>query len=267
MLTIGEFSAATRLTIKALRIYHEEGLLVPEKIDPGNGYRQYGDQNFRRAHAIIILRELGCSLREMKEVFTSCKDDTELGELFRRKLSETERELLRMKDVRGRIHYYAEMTEEDDMKIQGELIEKDIPEHWICSIRYKGAYADIGKYFGELFKKAGRWSTGKPFAIYHDSEYREHADIEAALIVRRELEVPGITSRILQGGRYATLRYKGPYEQIGEAYKTLFDWLADKNLDAGIPSRELYIKGPGMFLPRSPKDFMTEIQVPIRIRA
>ena len=30
MLSIGEFSRVTRLTVKALRLYHEKGLLVPD---------------------------------------------------------------------------------------------------------------------------------------------------------------------------------------------------------------------------------------------
>ena len=49
MLTIGEFSAASRLTIKALRMYHDEGILVPEKIDPVSGYRYYGDASDRKS--------------------------------------------------------------------------------------------------------------------------------------------------------------------------------------------------------------------------
>lgn len=264
MLTIGEFSAATKLTIKALRIYHEEGLLVPERIDADNGYRQYGDADFRRAQAIVILRDLGFSIKEMKEVFSRCGDDAELGDFFRRKLAETERELLRMREVRGRIQYYAELGEGEPMKKNLEITERDIDDQWICSLRYTGGYGDIGKYFGELFKKAGRWCAGKPFALYYDREYREQADIEASVTVRREVAIPGIVCRKLLGGHFASIVYRGPYDRIGEAYKALFDYLEDKGLEADTPSREIYHKGPGMFLPRAPKDYVTEIQVPLK---
>jgi hypothetical protein len=37
----GEFGAATRLSPKALRLYAEQGLLVPACTDPGTGYRRY----------------------------------------------------------------------------------------------------------------------------------------------------------------------------------------------------------------------------------
>ncbi|MBU1079193.1 MAG: MerR family transcriptional regulator, partial [Spirochaetes bacterium] len=64
---MGEFSAATRLTVKALRLYHDEGILVPERIDPFSGYRYYGDASWKRARSVSLLRELGFSHRELKD--------------------------------------------------------------------------------------------------------------------------------------------------------------------------------------------------------
>lgn len=59
MLTMGEFSAATRLTVKALRLYHDEGILVPERIDPMSGYRALFEAMIARGlHAATPSREL-----------------------------------------------------------------------------------------------------------------------------------------------------------------------------------------------------------------
>ena len=41
LMTIGAFSWASLLSIKALRAYHEAGILVPARVDPGTGYRSY----------------------------------------------------------------------------------------------------------------------------------------------------------------------------------------------------------------------------------
>ena len=41
LLSIGEFAAATQLSQKALRIYDEQRLLVPARIDTATGYRYY----------------------------------------------------------------------------------------------------------------------------------------------------------------------------------------------------------------------------------
>jgi len=41
MLSIGELSRVTQLTVKALRLYHEKGLLIPDQIDIDSKYRYY----------------------------------------------------------------------------------------------------------------------------------------------------------------------------------------------------------------------------------
>ncbi len=40
ILTIGEFSKMTYLSVKALRHYHDVGLLTPVDIDAATGYRR-----------------------------------------------------------------------------------------------------------------------------------------------------------------------------------------------------------------------------------
>ncbi|MEI4482851.1 MULTISPECIES: MerR family transcriptional regulator [unclassified Phyllobacterium] len=58
-LLAGRFSAATRLSSKALRLYAEQGLLVPAYVDPQTGYRYYSVQQAPRARLIARLRQLG----------------------------------------------------------------------------------------------------------------------------------------------------------------------------------------------------------------
>ena len=41
LLPIGMFSRASSLSIKALRAYHDAGILVPARVDPQSGYRSY----------------------------------------------------------------------------------------------------------------------------------------------------------------------------------------------------------------------------------
>ena len=38
---IGEFARRSRLSAKALRLYDEQGLLAPARVDEGSGYRFY----------------------------------------------------------------------------------------------------------------------------------------------------------------------------------------------------------------------------------
>ncbi|GIG89829.1 MerR family transcriptional regulator [Plantactinospora endophytica] len=61
-LRAGEFGAAGRLSPKALRLYAEQGLLVPASVDPATGYRYYSPDQLPRARLIARLRRLGLPL-------------------------------------------------------------------------------------------------------------------------------------------------------------------------------------------------------------
>jgi DNA-binding transcriptional MerR regulator len=65
LLSIGEFARQARLTVKALRLYDEIGLLRPEDVDPSRGRRRYGAGQVRRARLIGMLRGADVSLAEI----------------------------------------------------------------------------------------------------------------------------------------------------------------------------------------------------------
>ena len=65
---------------------------------------------------------------------------------------------------------------------------------------------------------------------------------------------------MLTGGRAVTLIHRGPYETIGSSYRKLIDYVNENGVRIQCPTREMYIKGPGFIIPRSPKRFITEIQ-------
>jgi DNA-binding transcriptional MerR regulator len=65
LLSIGEFARQARLTVKALRLYDEIGLLRPDDVDPSRGRRRYGAGQVRRARLIGMLRGADVSLAEI----------------------------------------------------------------------------------------------------------------------------------------------------------------------------------------------------------
>ena len=67
MFTIGEFSKISGLTVKTLRFYHDEGILVPRSIDDQTGYRYYGEDQVEAARAITFLRGLELSLADIRD--------------------------------------------------------------------------------------------------------------------------------------------------------------------------------------------------------
>lgn len=62
LLLIGEFSRRSGLSVKRLRTYAAEGLLLPAAVDPNSGYRYYASQQVTEARMIDVLRQAGMPL-------------------------------------------------------------------------------------------------------------------------------------------------------------------------------------------------------------
>ena len=145
-----------------------------------------------------------------------------------------------------------------------EIEEKTLGPMLIAGVRMKGKYNEIGKGFSKLGKKMGRHIAGKAFSLHYDDEYREEdADFEACMPIRKQVEAEGISVRELPGGRFVTLIHKGPYEEIGPAYGRIMEHMKTSGHKFHRPTREVYIKGPGMIFKGNPKKYVTEIQLPL----
>ena len=148
-----------------------------------------------------------------------------------------------------------------------QVEEKDLAPLRIAGIRMKGRYADCGQAFARIGRSLGRYLCGKPMLLHYDTEYHEtDADFEACLPLRGGKPVEGIDIRDLPGGRCVSLLHKGPYEQLGRSYANVFEHVKKKGYEVVMPTREIYLKGPGMILKGSPKGYLTEIQILIADR-
>src|ERR1700722_11486895 len=67
-LAIGDFAKMTHLSVKALRHYHDVGVLEPAQVDQWTGYRFYEPDQIPVAQVIRRFRERGMPLEEVKAV-------------------------------------------------------------------------------------------------------------------------------------------------------------------------------------------------------
>ena len=66
----GQTARRLGVTTKALRVYEREGLVVPHRAE--SGWRLYGPAQIARLHQIIVLRDLGLSLKSIRTLVGSC---------------------------------------------------------------------------------------------------------------------------------------------------------------------------------------------------
>jgi DNA-binding transcriptional MerR regulator/effector-binding domain-containing protein len=265
MFSIGEFSKLSGLTVKTLRFYHEEGLLVPAYVDPDTGYRYYQETQIETARVIAYLRNLEFTISDIKALFAQ-ESDADLLDLLERQRSQIKEQIKRLRQtVRSLDQFISEERQGQTMaNLLENITEKQLDAVLIAGIRMKGRYSDCGKGFARLGRSFGRLICGKPLLLHYDSEYREDdADFEACLPIRKSKSVEGTSVRELPGMRCVALVHKGPYDQMGRSYAKVLKWIKERNYKVVLPTREVYLKGPGMIFRGNPRNYVTEIQIPV----
>jgi effector-binding domain-containing protein len=270
MFTIGEFSKITGLTVKALRLYHEKGIIKPHLVDEQTGYRYYNHKDAEKARAVRLLKGMMLGLDEIAEILKDCSDDADAVDMLERHRIRLEGRIGELKKARRYIDSIINSERKAIAMTQdktSEIVEKNVPSIRIAGIRWKGRYGDSGKYIGRIAKHLYRYLTGKPFNMYYDEGYKdEDADIETCFPVREDKEIRApddISIRTLQGGKVVSIVHKGPYDQLGRSYEKISSYLKQKNYCVAAPPREIYVKGPGMIFKGNPKNYLTEIQFPV----
>jgi DNA-binding transcriptional MerR regulator/effector-binding domain-containing protein len=262
VLSIGEFSRVTQLSVKALRLYHEKGLLVPEMVSLESKYRYYSAAAVEKARVINRLKDMSFTLDEIKTVLTHSRSDKELARAVENKLREVQKALGQYQSREDNLRLFLQSLESgrDKQVLSSDVVIEDVPETLVCSIRFKGRYDEVGPRFGTIYKACGRLARGKPFSLYFDGEFKEEAaDIEACVEVKARVSAKGLDCRKLKAGRAATLIHKGAYETLGRSYQRLFEHCREQGLDVTPPIREYYLKGPGLVFRGYPRNYLTKL--------
>ena len=266
--SIGEFSQVTGLSVKTLRFYHEKGILNPSSVDEATGYRFYDAGKIEKARVIMRLRQMEFSIEDIAAVLGECTDDADILNYLECKKNvlhqriQEDRDIVRsLNDIIANEKAARQIIEAGAFAVEEKIFEPML----IAGIRMKGKYSDCGAGFARLGKAVGRYICGKPLNLYYDGEYREDdADFEPCVPIRREVDMDGISVHTLPGGRSLALMHRGPYDQLGRSYAKILKVAGERNLNLALPSREVYIKGPGMIFKGNPKNYLTEIQLPFK---
>jgi DNA-binding transcriptional MerR regulator len=268
LFTIGELSRVTGLTIKTLRFYHEERLLLPTCIDDQTGYRYYDETKIERAAVISFLRQLEFSIEEIRELLRQETDDSQLLTALERQREVVEERIRRLRQLRISLDQFIdhERKAREIMAVKFDQIEeKTLEPMLIAGVRMRGKYSDCGNGFAQIGRRFGRKICGPSFLLHYDSEYRENdADFEACMPIRDGVGRDGIDVREIPGGRCVSLMHQGPYDEMGRSYAKVFKYVHENHYTPAIPTREVYLKGPGMIFKGNPKKYVTEIQVLVR---
>ncbi|MCI5623411.1 MULTISPECIES: MerR family transcriptional regulator [Anaerostipes] len=263
MMKIGEFSKLSHLTVKALRFYEKEGLLIPASIDSWNGYRFYETSQLKSAAKIKSYRQLGFSINEIRDILNG--KDTRSIFTEKAKALQTQKD-----DIEIRLSIINHILEEEEMKYQ--VTEKIIPAAIVYYAetvlnRYSDSIQWIPTVGEECRKLNPNLKCTEPpyeFCEYPDGEHKE-TDIQirhSEAVVSRGVESENIKFREIPETKVISIFHKGAYDQIGEAYAYIMKYAEENGYEVSGLARECYIDG--IWNKESVEDWLTEIQLPVK---
>ncbi len=255
LLSIGTFASMTRLSIKALRLYDQLGILQPLHIDSQSGYRYYGVDQVPSARMIRNMRDMDMPLATIRRMLTVLPVSQAQAELLvRQHLEMRERQL---EQIRWQARQFTKLLKPEASTMSLEVVVKDIPTQQIISITRRHTVDGLGKQeeqdIGALFSLAneqGAQTDGAPFGIYHGPvSETEDGPVETCVAIQGKIEVrDDIEARQLEGGKGASVTITGElchYPELLAAYDAAADWIQKNGYEMVGSPREIWYTAPG----------------------
>jgi DNA-binding transcriptional MerR regulator len=244
LLTIGDFSRMTFLTVKALRHYHSVGLLEPARTDPSTGYRYYRLEQVAQARLIRRLRDLDLPVDGVRAVL-SAPDDTTRNAVLIEHLDRMSRQLEQVQDT---VDSLRRLLAGDGPAFQ--VSYRDEPAAMVLAIRgdvdgdsavswWIEAFTELHR----LLRTAGIRRSGPDGAEFPTAFFTEgKGELIAFVPVDR---VPALAGRVevvaRPPGRYAVVVHDGPMVDLDDAYSAVGRAVVEQALAADGPVVERYL--------------------------
>ena len=266
MYLINQVSKLTGLTKKALRYYEEQGILFPSLRDKENGYRMYDECDLKKAQLINLMRQYDFSISEIKDTLSVAESEEDLTYIFKEKIELIERNIAKEQALIKEIKKQLEPISSQAMKQHYTITIEEIEPITVASIRVKDAYNKMGQYIPTLFKEVKGSANGNLLSCYYDEGCVEIADMELCLPIKEKVIGKNVICQTLPGVKAVCTTHHGSFETLCNAYKALFQYVNENNIKVMVPSREEYIKGPGMIFKGNPDKYMTRIILPFEMQ-
>ena len=168
LMTIGAFARRSRLSLKALRLYDELGLLRPVSVDQASGYRRYGEDQVEQARLIGLLRRLEMPLERIGVVL-GLPAKGQVDEIAR-----YWREVEGSTAVKRRLVAYLERYLEGKGDVMYEVRTRQVPEQQVLTMSRHVKQPELVDFMMPAMGALARSLEGTPvrtdahcFVIFH----------------------------------------------------------------------------------------------------
>jgi DNA-binding transcriptional MerR regulator len=275
MFKIGDFSRIARVSARLLRFYDEIGLLRPARIDAETGYRYYAYAQLGELNRIVVLKELGFSLEQVRDILHTEVSAGELRRMLLLRRNEVTRtldqEAARLRQIEARISQLEAdgSLSADDVTIRAE------PAARLLSLRrtvpsFAAALALLGEVRERSRPLAARLRGATLMAVAHSTHFEaDEIDVEMGWRMPADATVEppgdcGLSVRELEPvERMAICVRVGPPDSAHLASAKIGRYLEASGDALAGPSREVFLRTPD---PDRMHESVVEMQYPIEPR-
>lgn len=141
---------------------------------------------------------------------------------------------------------------------------KNIEPIRVAYMKYKGIVTEANKVFPNVFKAIRGKSNGAPFFNFLSmNSETQMGEIELCVPTAETPMGNGVEVMNMPRVKAVCITHIGSYETLSNAYAAIDEYAEKNGLQLVPPFREVYIKGPGIFLKGNPDKYITEIIFPI----
>jgi DNA-binding transcriptional MerR regulator/effector-binding domain-containing protein len=241
--SVGRFATLTHLSVKALRHYHQVGLLEPAEVDLYTGYRYYSLEQLPTAQLIRRLRDLRMPVADVRAVLvarSAGERDTLIAahiDHLETELAATQaavnslRALLESAPGQHPVHRRAESGCSALAITEDSIDPADLESWWREAIYELRAAAD----------ERGVQVTGTAGGLYDESLFQgEPGDATVYLPVTTPRDVGRIKPLVVPAAEVAVTTHRGSYADFDLAFAQLGSYIAEHELAVGRQLREYY---------------------------
>ncbi|MGI5506962.1 MerR family transcriptional regulator [Lentzea sp. CA-135723] len=242
MLTIGEFSRLTHLSVRTLRRYHEASLLEPAVVDEATGYRYYALDQIPAAQVIHRLRELDVPLSDVRRILRTPDPDVRAA-LVADHLQRLEAVLDR---TRAAVVSLRRLLRPDPAPIVVELRAE--PARTVAAVEAVVDAGDVETWYAgaiaELEAAVGDTATGPPGGCYDNALFEQE---RGHALLYLPTDTPPRTGRVhpvvLPAVELAVTTHAGEHDGVEVTYGELGTWVVENAMSVAGPVREVYLVG------------------------
>ena len=262
---IGMFAQMNHITVKALRFYEDQGLLLPAYVDGENGYRYYTMNQMADIQRITALKQAGFTLDDIK-LINQGADTVSL-------LSSKKAALLKkIAELTSQIAVIDGYLSDPANTLDTPVLIRKIPAVIVAAMEKRiDSYDELFSFMPEMGAEMERLGCecALPeycFTHYLEPGYKdEHILIETCEAVTEKKEDSALVKfRELPEITAACIFHKGSYDKFPETYAAILSFIEDSGYEICGNIRENYIDG--IWNKDREEDWLSEIQIPVRMR-